>query len=203
MMVVFWQGFMISIGLILAIGAQNSFILRQGLKREYIFTIVMISLISDAILITIGVFALASIQAFLPNIAQIMRWLGGSFLLIYGMLSFWKAFKQGRSLKANQEIPLTVKSSYLQIILFTLAITWLNPHVYLDTMFLIGSYSLEFPTQKLPFTIGAISASAFFFFSLGYGATFLSPILAKPKAWVIIDCLIGGFMLFLGISLIL
>lgn len=190
-------GFALSLSLILAIGAQNSFVLRQGLRREHVFLVCLICALSDAALILAGVLGLAGVISQLPWLLLAIRWIGVGFLLGYGARSLWRAWRH-----ADQLMPGEGETRPLgPTLLLCLALTWLNPHVYLDTVLLIGSIAQNYPGQKLPFALGAMSASGLFFFSLGYGASFLRPILATSLAWRILELLIGLCMWAIAASL--
>lgn len=191
-------GFSLSIGLILAIGSQNAFVLRQGLKKEHIFIVCLICAVSDAILISLGVSGFSFIITTIPWIEPLARYGGALFLFIYGAMNFWSSFKTSEGLQAAE-----TKTTSLKVIIATcLAFTWLNPHVYLDTVMLIGSISTQYVGQKIEFTIGAVAASFLFFFSLGYGARILRPFFENPKSWKALDFLIGCVMWALAFSLI-
>ncbi|MFT6452254.1 MAG: L-lysine exporter family protein LysE/ArgO [Halocynthiibacter sp.] len=190
-------GFATSFSLILAIGAQNAFVLRQGLRGQHVLAVVLICAISDAVLISIGVGGFARLGAALPKLAPIMRIAGAAFLLIYGARSLLAAWRggQGGLEPASEE-----KAGLWQAALICLALTWLNPHVYLDTLMLIGAVSLRY--EALWFGLGAISASFFFFFSLGYGARLLRPWFAEPRAWRWLDAGIGLVMWAIALGLL-
>ena len=194
----FLAGFSLGLSLILAIGSQNAFVLRQGLKQEHIFIVCLICALSDAMLITFGVAGFSLIIKTTPWIEPLARYGGALFLFIYGAKSFWSSYKANESLH-----PAKQKTSSLQIIVATcLAFTWLNPHVYLDTVMLLGSISSQYVGQKVEFALGATLASFVFFFSLGYGARILKPIFENPKAWKILDFCIGCIMWAIAFSLI-
>ncbi|MCS5592718.1 MAG: LysE/ArgO family amino acid transporter [Gammaproteobacteria bacterium] len=194
----FVSGFALSFGLILAIGAQNAFILKQGLRREYVFILCLICAISDALLIALGVFGFVLMVNILPAVSMIARVAGAIFLLVYGAISFYKAFKNNESLYANG----ASKTTLVSAVLTCLALTWLNPHVYLDTFVLLGAVSTQYPNEQYQFVLGASMASFIFFFSVGYGARFLAPIFNKPSAWKVLEFIIGGIMWIIAISLI-
>lgn len=184
--------------LILAIGAQNAYILKQGLRREYVFWLCLICSISDAILILVGVFGFAWIVEKLPAVTPIARYGGALFLFLYGAKSFITAFKSNDALIVAQ----TQSTAFYTAILTCLALTWLNPHVYLDTVVLLGSISVNFHNSQVAFALGAITASFTFFFALGYGARFLAPIFIKPIAWKVLEFFIGIIMWSIVFSLI-
>jgi len=192
-------GFVTAISLIFAIGAQNSFVLRQGLLRQHVFWLCLLCATSDAILITVGVVGFGAIVTAYPLFPTFMAWAGGAFLLFYGALRFRAAFMGNYTVELNgQSAPLWS----------TLAIgatfTWANPHVYLDTLGLIGAVSTKFPdpAQKLAFALSAISASFVFFFGLGYGARILAPVMQSATAWKVLDVLIGSVMWILAAGLL-
>ena len=195
----FISGISLSFSLIAAIGAQNSFVLRQGLKQEYVFIICLICALSDAILITLGVSGFYVIVQEIPWIEEVARGGGALFLVSYGMRSFWLAAKSSDSL-----VPSTGNTTSLALIVSAcLAFTWLNPHVYLDTLFLIGSISTHYTNAKIQFAAGGISASFIFFFALGYGSKMLAPVFSKPVSWKILEVIIGIIMCLIAISLFL
>jgi L-lysine exporter family protein LysE/ArgO len=196
----FLTGFSISLSLILAIGAQNAFVLKQGLKGQYVLTVVLICAFSDAILISLGVSGFHVLLLQWPWLEVAARFGGAIFLLFYGAMSFYSALSQSHGLTAAS------KSSVLslsKVVLFCLGFTWLNPHVYLDTLVLIGSISSQYAGDKLAFSAGAVSASFIFFFALGYGAKFLRPVFVKPNAWKILEFLIGIVMWSIALSLLI
>jgi len=192
-------GFSLGISLILAIGAQNAFVLKQGLKQQHVFVVCLICALSDAILISAGVAGFGAIVQKFPFIEQIARYAGAAFLFFYAAISFKSAITTDHALKAEgKEVGNAVTAT-----LTCLAFTWLNPHVYLDTFVLLGSISTQYEGQQLAFGVGAVTASFVFFFSLGYGAKLLIPIFKKPVAWKILEFAIGFVMLALGVSLLL
>jgi len=194
----YFAGFALGLSLILAIGAQNAFVLRQGLREEHVLPVVLACAISDAILVSVGVFAFAAIAKVLPGIAPFMRWGGAVFLIAYGALAFRAALRSSDVLQATE-----AKSSPLAATVLTvLALTWLNPHVYLDTVVLLGSVSTQYGENRLGFAMGAVTSSFVFFFSLGYGARFLRPLFAKPMAWRVLEGVIGVTMWAIAASLI-
>lgn len=194
----FIAGLSLGFSLILAIGSQNAFVLRQGLKREYVFVVCIICSISDALLILLGVSGFSLIIAKAPWVEPAARYGGALFLLIYGAKRFWSAYTLTYGLLPSKE-----KSTSLAIIVATcLAFTWLNPHVYLDTVVLLGSISTQYIGQKTAFALGASLASFIFFFTLGYGARVLTPFFEKPRSWKILDILIGCIMWSIAFSLV-
>jgi L-lysine exporter family protein LysE/ArgO len=193
----FLPGFLLGLSLIVAIGAQNAFVLRQGLRREHVFAICAVCAGSDAILIAAGVVGFGAIVMAVPWLAPVMRYGGAAFLFAYALRSLWSAWHNRAALNpsADERKPLGAT------ILTCLAFTWLNPHVYLDTLVLLGSISIGYPGRRLAFALGAITASFFFFFALGYGARLLRPLFANPRAWRVLDALIGITMLALAVKL--
>lgn len=191
-------GFSLGLSLIVAIGAQNAFVLRQGLYRQHVFWVCLICALSDALLISLGVFGLSLVIKVIPSIEWVMRYVGCVFLLCYGARSFWYSFKALNALSVEGATQQPLKT----VIIICLALTWLNPHVYLDTVLLLGSIANQYPGEQEYFALGAISGSFCFFFALGYGARFLRPIFARPIAWKVLDFLIGIVMWLIAIRLI-
>lgn len=188
------------LSLIVAIGSQNAFVLRQGLARQHVFTVVLTCALSDALLILVGVFAFQHIAAALPAIVPFMRGAGALYLTAFGGLCFYHA-PQRHHPALNPTASST--QSQLKALLQCLAFTWLNPHVYLDTVVLIGSVATSFPHHPWAFAIGAMTASFVFFVTLGTTSRLLSPVLATPRAWRILDALIGSIMLAIAAHLIM
>ena len=192
------QGFLVSIGLIIAIGAQNAFVLKQGLKQEHIFWICLICAMSDAILIFSGVFGFGQVVQSHTGWVDIAKYAGAIFLFLYGLQHFYQAFVKKHSLEAGGKD----ESSLLRVLLICLAFTWLNPHVYLDTVILIGVISTQIDGDKTHFAGGASLASFIFFFSLGYGAKFLQPLFKDYRAWKVLDVCVGFLMWGIAYSLV-
>jgi L-lysine exporter family protein LysE/ArgO len=184
------SGFSLGFSLILAIGAQNAFVLKQGLKDEHVFRVCLICALSDALLILIGVSGFHLLVAAYPEAIIAARYGGALFLFAYGMLSFWRAVRVQQGLQPSE----ISSNSAWQAAFTCLAFTWLNPHVYLDTVVLLGSISTQFRGSITWFAGGAITASFVFFFALGYGARLLRPLFAAARAWRILDFLIGIVM---------
>jgi L-lysine exporter family protein LysE/ArgO len=195
----FLAGFALSLSLILAIGAQNAFVLRQGLRRQHVLPVVLTCAISDAILITAGVAGFSWIAQTAPWIQPLFRWGGAAFLFVYGALSFRNALRGGEVLEAAGNGEWSLRAT----VLTALALTWLNPHVYLDTVVLIGSVSTKYPGEHFTFGLGAVLASFVFFFTLGYGARLLAPIFSRPTAWRLLDIAVGTLMWVIAISLVM
>jgi L-lysine exporter family protein LysE/ArgO len=182
----FLPGFALSLTLILAIGAQNAFVLRQGLRREHVFWVCLTCAIADAVLIIAGIVGFGALADALPWFEAAMRYGGSAFLIWYGCLNARSAWRGGEAL----EVGTASGQSLRKTILTLLGLTVLNPHVYLDTVVLIGSISAQYP-DKLAFGAGATIASITFFFVLGYGARLLTPLFAKPASWRILDTIIA------------
>ena len=190
-------GFLTGLSLILAIGAQNAFVLKQGLLRHHVFATCAFCALSDAVLITAGVLGAGAIASSAPWFLTVMRWGGVVFLTVYGARAFLAAWRGGAALRAGQG------AAGLGATLAVLAaLTWLNPHVWLDTVVLLGSISSGWP-DKAGFLVGAISGSVMFFFALGYGARLLAPLFARPVAWQVLDVLVGLVMWAIALGLVL
>lgn len=191
-------GFILGFSLILAIGAQNAFVLRQGLRREHVFAVCLAAALSDAILIGIGISSFEAVSRLLPWVTPAFLYAGAAFLLWYGWQNFKAALRGGEALEASQ-----IKTNSLKKTLLTcLALTWLNPHVYLDTVVLIGSISTNYD-DRTAFAVGAITSSFTFFFMLGYGARLLAPLFAKPVAWRVLDMIVALTMWLIAATLLL
>ncbi len=191
-------GFSLSLSLILAIGAQNAFVLRQGLLRRHVFWVCLTCAASDAVLIAAGVGGFGWLVTEAPWLAPMMRWAGAAFLIVYGGRAAWSAWTGGGALRAAAG-----QAAGLRATLMTcLALTWLNPHVYLDTVVLLGSVAAQWQGSRLAFGAGAVTGSFVFFFALGYGARLLTPVFARPVAWRILDALIAVLMWSIAAGLI-
>ncbi|MEZ7812791.1 MAG: LysE/ArgO family amino acid transporter [Paracoccaceae bacterium] len=191
-------GYLVSLSLILAIGAQNAFVLRQGLRREFVFPVVLICALSDASLIALGIAGLSSVLQLWPPMQMVMLWGGALFLITYGALRFRSAYRGGQALVAANSAPATLGKVIATCLLFT----WANPHVYVDTVGLIGSIAAQYAPDQFAFGIGATLGSFSFFAALGYGARFLAPLFAKPKSWVMLEFGIGTVMWIIAAGLI-
>jgi len=188
----FLEGFALSFGLILAIGAQNAFVIRQGLLRSHLFLVCLICAVSDATLIFLGVYGFGSWLSTVENAKLVMTCIAALFIFIYGCLRVKSALNP-EALNID-----TTTTSTGSIALTTLAFTWLNPHVYLDTILLIGGASTRYlGNERDFFAVGAAFASFTFFFSLGYGARSLSTHLSLPRTWKFIDGAIAVLMFVL------
>lgn len=193
----FLPGLGLGLSLILAIGAQNAFVLRQGLRREHVFAVCLTCSLSDALLIGLGVTSLKAISSALPLAEPILRFGGAAFLLAYGARSFRAAFGPSGRLLPEEG----ARSRSLGRALGTaLVLTFANPHVYLDTVVLVGTVSTRY-ADPVAFGGGAALASFLFFFALGYGARWLRPIFARPRSWQVLEFCIGIVMTTLGLKL--
>ncbi|MEV0980137.1 LysE/ArgO family amino acid transporter [Streptomyces sp. NPDC049915] len=190
-------GFGTGLSLIVAIGAQNAFVLRQGIRRDAVLAVVGICALSDALLIALGVGGVGAVVVAWPGALAAVGWIGGAFLLCYGVLAARRVLKPG-ALRAEGE----AAGSRRRAVLTCLAMTWLNPHVYLDTVFLLGSIAADRGPLRWTFGLGAALASLCWFTALGFGARLLSRHLARPAAWRVLDALVAVTMLTLGVSLI-
>jgi L-lysine exporter family protein LysE/ArgO len=192
-------GFGTGFSLILAIGAQNAFVLRQGLLRQHVFWLCLFCATSDALLIAAGVGGFAALVHALPALPMVMSLAGAAFLIVYGLTRFREAWAGSYAMQIEGQ-----SRSLRKTIAIAAAFTWLNPHVYLDTLGLIGAISTGFAqgAQKWAFGIGAVSASFAFFFSLGYGARLLAPVMQSPRAWRVLDVLIGFVMWAIAANLL-
>lgn len=184
------NGLFVALGLIMAIGAQNAFVLAQSLRREHHVSTAILCMSCDAILITAGVFGLAALLQQHPIAMEITRWGGVAFLLCYALWALRRAFVVQELVTSAEQRPARTRRV---VLLTTLAITLLNPHVYLDTMVLIGSVGAQ---QSWPawFVAGAASASCLWFFTLSLGAARLAPLLSRPVTWRVIDLLVAAMM---------
>ena len=185
---VFLQGWALSLGLIVAIGAQNAFVLRQGLRREHVASVVFFCALSDALLIAAGVLGMAQALGESPMVAHVLALAGAVFLAVYGWKALRRALHQNGLLANEEGEGLSWASAMAQAAAFTV----LNPHVYLDTVLLVGSIGAQQPADlQVWFVAGASSASLLWFCALGFGARWLAPLFAKPRAWQVLDILIG------------
>ena len=191
----FIQGFIIGSSLIIAIGPQNLFVINQGLRKNFVFIVVLICSLSDSLLIVCGIYLSNNILSLNTSLITIMKLIGGIWLILYGI----NKIKNSRQHEINTNQ--FNESSFSKVIVTTLAITYANPHVYLDTVILLGSISINFD-NKLYFGLGAIFASFIFFFSLGYFSNFLSRYIKSPKVWFYVDNTMGLLMLFYGLFFI-
>ncbi len=193
-------GFLIGLGLIVAIGAQNAFVLRQGLLRRHVFAVTTVCAVSDALLIVAGVAGLGTLMQS-STILIAAATLGGTlFLAAYAVKAARRALDPGRLTAQNGDAP----GGLGQVLGAALAFTFLNPHVYLDTVVLVGSLSAQFEgSARVAYAAGASAASALWFYGLGYGARLLAPVFARPAAWRVLDALIALVMAAIAASLFL
>ncbi len=198
MMSTFFAGLSLGLSLIIAIGSQNAFVLKQGIKNQNLFLVCLICAVSDAILITLGVAGFGVIVTKFPEIEVVARYGGAVFLTVYSLISFKSVYSTDHALSPEGGDD----SSVIKAITICLAFTWLNPHVYLDTVVLLGSISTQYQPSHYIFAAGAVTGSFLFFFGLGYGAKKLAPIFANPKAWKVLDFCIGFVMLSIAFHLI-
>jgi L-lysine exporter family protein LysE/ArgO len=189
-------GFAASVVLIVAIGAQNAFVLRQGLRREHVLPVVLTCALSDLALIAAGIAGLGAVITARPAAVTVIRWGGAVFLFAYAALAAKRAWRPS-ALKPTDQAPTTLRTTLLTC----LALTYLNPHVYLDTVLLLGSVAQHHPHRWL-FGIGAAAASAVWFAGLGLGAHRLAPVLARPIAWRVLDGMIALVMAGIGLTLL-
>ncbi len=190
-------GYVLAISLIMAIGAQNAFILRQGLKREHVLILCLICALADTVLIAAGVAGLGTLVQQVQILLTTVTVGGSIFLFAYGFLAFRRALRPD-ALKAGAGPSLPLR----QAVAACLAFTFLNPHVYLDTVVLLGALSAVYEGQaRLAYAVGACAGSFTWFFSLGYGARLLAPVFARPRSWQVLDILIGLVMWALGAKL--
>jgi L-lysine exporter family protein LysE/ArgO len=196
---VFAQGLFLSLGLIVAIGAQNAFVLRQGLRREHVGSVVAFCAVADALLITAGVFGMAQALGDRPMLARGLALGGAAFLAVYG----WRALQRARQISALDVTASGQTLSRGAALAQAAAFTLLNPHVYLDTVLLVGSIGAQQPAPfQAWFAAGASTASLLWFSALGFGARWLAPWFARPRAWQLLDALIGLTMWVLSALLV-
>ncbi|MBD8649910.1 amino acid transporter [Rhizobium sp. CFBP 13726] len=194
-----FSGFALGGSLIVAIGAQNAFILRQGLIRSHVFVLCLICAASDALLIAAGVGGLGTIVSQSPLLISVVTLGGALFLATYSAMAFRRAVKPGAMVAGAPE-GMALKAA----VMTCLAFTFLNPHVYLDTVVLLGSLSAAYQgPERVAYGAGAVLASFAWFFGLGYGARYLAPLFARPAAWRVLDGLIGVVMGLLALGLLI
>ena len=209
----------LGLSLIIAIGAQNLFVLRQGLRREHVFLVAAICAVSDAILIALGVSGVGFVLQSVPWLVDVVRWAGAAFLVVYGLLAARRAWRPSGHVLNGDDRPsadagpgtrgaagprgVATRPRLLPVALTCLALTWLNPHVYLDTVFLLGTVANTHGEDRWLFAAGAMAASIVWFFGLAFGARYLGRWLSTPRAWRILDAVIAVVMIALGVSLVL
>jgi len=192
------------LSLIVAIGAQNAFVLRQGLRREHVAVVAAICAVSDALLYAAGGAGFGPLVERWPDAVEVMRWLGAAVVLGYGAMAAWRAVRGDTKLAAAEDGALgdSPGRRLRPVVLTTLALTWLNPHVYLDTVLLQGSVAATYGDDRWLFTAGAMVSSILWFCGLGYGARLLAPVLKRPGAWRVVDGVIALIMLAVAVSLL-
>ncbi|MEV7420264.1 LysE/ArgO family amino acid transporter [Streptomyces sp. NPDC089919] len=189
-------GFGTGLSLIVAIGAQNAFVLRQGARRHAVLAVVAICAVSDALLIALGVAGVGAVVTAWPAALTAVGLAGGAFLLTYGFLAARRVLRPDPAAALTAGGPDT--GSARRVVLTCLAMTWLNPHVYLDTVLLVGSLASDRGELRWAFGAGAAAASLTWFLALGFGARLLSGVLSRPRAWRVLDGLVAATMLAMG-----
>ena len=190
------QGFIIGLSLIIAIGPQNLFVIRQGLRESFVLIVCLICSLSDTLLIIIGIAFSSYLSSISPLVIYILKIIGSIWLITYGILKIKNSFKL-------REIEIKNKNEIIQnVILTTLALTFLNPHVYLDTVILVGTIALNFQS-KLSFGIGVVTSSFVFFFCLGYFSNYISKFIQNNKSWFWMDNIFGALMICYGLFFII
>lgn len=210
------SGLGLGLSLIVAIGAQNVFVLRQGIRREHVLPVVTICAVSDALLIAAGVAGLGFVISAAPWLVVVARWAGALFLLAYGILAARRAWRGGEQLRVDPAdaesssagsdgagTATVTRTALAPVIATALALTWLNPHVYLDTVLMLGSIAATHGEDRWLFAAGAIGASILWFTALGFGARYLGRWLRTERSWRILDALIAVVMITLAVSLVL
>lgn len=203
-MLIFLAGLGLGLSLIVAIGAQNAFVLRQGVRREHVGVVVAVCAASDALLYTAGGAGLGALVEQHAGLVEVARWAGAAVVLGYGALAARRAWRGGEELEAARDAAQPDAGRRLRPVLLTaLALTWLNPHVYLDTVVLQGSIAAGYGDDRWLFTGGAVVSSVLWFVGLGYGARYLAPLLRRPGAWRVVDGVIALIMVAVAVSLVL
>jgi L-lysine exporter family protein LysE/ArgO len=188
------------LSLIVAIGAQNAFVLRQGIRREHVLPVVAICAASDAVLITVGISGVGTVVGHWPTVVTAVAWLGGAFLVCYGVLAARRALRPAALTADGPGGAQGAGADSLRAAVLTcLAMTWLNPHVYLDTVLLLGSVANGYGAGRWPFGVGAATGSVLWFSGLGFGARLLSRPFARPSSWRVLDAVIACTMVTLGV----
>ena len=198
MQTAFWTGMGTSAGLIIAIGAQNAYLLTQSVRKNHHITIALICMFFDVLLITVGVAGVGAFLSSSPVLMKVAAWGGASFLFVYGLLSLKSAFSDNALKMMNKS-----DDSLKKVVLTTLAVTVLNPHVYIDTVVLMGGISAQFEdTNRMMFGIGACLASVLWFYILAVAGVKLAPIFSKPITWRMLDVSVGTIMWAVAITLV-
>ncbi len=190
-------GLLTGLALIVAVGAQNAFLLRQGIRGEHVLPIVLTCLVSDVVAISAGVFGLGVVLERWPGVLPIAQVLGGIYLIAFGVHAAMRAWRPG-TLEAGDGTAMTTGRA----VMLTLALTWLNPHFYLDAVLMLGTVANSFGSDRWWFLSGTLAASLLWFFGLGYGARLLRGLFARPTAWRVLDSAIAVVMGGLGVVLI-
>lgn len=197
LLAIFMAGFSLGGSLIIAIGAQNAFVLKQGLVRRHVLAIITVCALSDALLIWSGAFALSAVAGTAVWVSVAARAFGAAFLVIYGLRAAWRVF-QKQTLVPDGE----AQDSLGRALALCLSFTFLNPHVYLDTVVLVGAIASRYEIlERSAFCLGATTASFIWFFGLGFGARLLAPLFAKPIAWRILEAILAVVMLTIAIQI--
>lgn len=184
----------------MAIGAQNAFVLRQGLRREHVLPVVLVCALSDAALLQAGVWGMGGMLATRPDWAEAMRWAGALFLAAYAVQAGARALKPAHLLVSANGPGASLRTTVLTV----MALTWLNPHVYLDTVVLLGTMATPYPVWgRATFAAGGALASAVWFLTLGFGSRWLAPVFASPGAWRVLDGVTAATMLVLACVMVL
>lgn len=205
-------GLGLGLSLIVAIGAQNVFVLRQGIRREHVIPVILICAISDAVLILAGVAGLGALISAAPWLVPVARWAGAAFLLVYGILAARRAWRGDSALPdtpardtdpgAPAGTTRSTTTGLAATVTTALALTWLNPHVYLDTVLMLGSIAATHGAERWLFAAGAVTASILWFTALGFGARYLGRWLRSAFAWRILDAAIAVVMIVIAVSLV-
>lgn len=195
-MLAYISGLLAGLSLIIAIGAQNAFVIRQGLTKKHVLLVVTICALSDVALIVAGVAGLGAVISSLPWLLEVIRWVGVAYLLWFAVRSVRAAFSNN-TLEASGTQSASLKTTVLTV----LAMTWLNPHVYLDTVIFLGAIANQFTDARWWFAAGASTGSILWFFSLGFGAVAASKFMSKPAFWKVLDSIIAAIMIALAFAL--
>lgn len=190
-----FAGLLTGLSLIVAIGAQNAYLLRLGLTRQHVGPAVSICATSDVILILLGIGGIGRVSRSFPGVLEVLKWVGVAYLVGYSLYSFWRASRREVLLPS-----VATRSSRRVIASTTLAFTFLNPHVYLDTVLLLGSIGNQFGSSRWLFAAGACTGSIAWFVGLGYGAKAMAPLMSRPRTWRVLDLVIGVVMLGVAFS---
>ena len=192
-MIAFSSGILSGLALIIAIGAQNTFVIRQGLQRQHVLTVVLFCAISDALLIAAGTAGLGKVIESAPEVLEIVRWFGVTYLIFFGLKSLRSAFRHN-TLTLEQGNLVSRKRTILTV----LGLTFLNPHVYLDTVIFLGSIANQFPADKWFFSAGAMTASFLWFFFIGFGSKMAARFMVKVIFWKVLDLAVAIIMFTLA-----